>query len=83
MDPSAGPQTTWADAAKTYVLEKVARYESGLERSLFKNLHELQRLQAVRSPTRPNPILFTVLVTIQSGDPMPFADVHGRARERT
>lgn len=31
------------------VLEKVARYESGLERSLFRTLHELQRLQAARS----------------------------------
>jgi hypothetical protein len=30
------------------VLEKVARYENGLERSLFRNLHELQRLQAAR-----------------------------------
>jgi len=31
------------------VLDKVARYEDGLERSLFRNLHELQRLQAARS----------------------------------
>lgn len=31
------------------VLEKVARYENGLERSLFRNLHELLRLQAARS----------------------------------
>ena len=31
------------------VLEKVARYENGLEKSLFRNLHELQRLQAARS----------------------------------
>ena len=31
------------------VLDKVARYENGLERSLFRNLHELQRLQAARS----------------------------------
>lgn len=29
-------------------LEKVARYESNLERSFFKTLHELQRIQAVR-----------------------------------
>jgi hypothetical protein len=31
------------------LLDKVARYENGLERSLFRNLHELQRLQAARS----------------------------------
>jgi hypothetical protein len=31
------------------VLDKVARYESGLERSLFRALHELQRLQAARA----------------------------------
>lgn len=31
------------------VLEKVSRYETALERSLFKTLHELQRLQASRS----------------------------------
>ncbi len=31
------------------VLDKVARYESGLERSFFRTLHEIQRLQASRS----------------------------------
>jgi len=31
------------------VLEKVSRYEAALERSLFKTVHELQRLQAVRA----------------------------------
>jgi hypothetical protein len=31
------------------VLDKVARYESNLERSFFKTLHEIQRLQASRS----------------------------------
>jgi hypothetical protein len=31
------------------VLDKVARYESGLERSLFRALHELQRIQAARA----------------------------------
>jgi hypothetical protein len=30
------------------ILEKVSRYETALERSLFRTLHELQRLQAVR-----------------------------------
>jgi hypothetical protein len=31
------------------VLDKVARYESNLERSFFRTLHEIQRLQASRS----------------------------------
>ena len=31
------------------VLDKVARYESGLERSFFRTLHEIQRLQAPRT----------------------------------
>lgn len=31
------------------VLEKVARYESGLERSFFRTLHEIQRLQGART----------------------------------
>src|ERR1700733_10477336 len=31
------------------VLAKVTRYESNLERSFFRTLHELQRLQASRS----------------------------------
>jgi hypothetical protein len=31
------------------VLAKVARYESGFERSFFRSLHEIQRLQASRT----------------------------------
>jgi hypothetical protein len=31
------------------VLDKVARYEGALERSLYRTLHELQRLQASQS----------------------------------
>jgi hypothetical protein len=31
------------------VLDKVARYETGLERSFFRTLHEIQRLQAART----------------------------------
>ena len=31
------------------VLDKLARYETSLERSLFRTLHQLQRLQAARS----------------------------------
>lgn len=31
------------------ILDKVARYESGLERSFFRTLHEIQRMQAART----------------------------------
>jgi hypothetical protein len=36
------------DAAGSDTLSKIARYETGLERSLFKFLHELERRQAAR-----------------------------------
>ncbi len=49
------------------VLDKVARYESGLERSLFRTLHELQRLQAARSGvTVPVPATIDVDLTVNS-----------------
>lgn len=47
-------------------LNKVNRYETTLERSLFRTLHELQRLQAVRSSGNvPPPVALDVTV---SGD---------------
>jgi hypothetical protein len=36
------------DAGGTNALSKLSRYETSMERSLFKTLHELQRLQAAR-----------------------------------
>ena len=43
---------------------KLARYEGGIERALFRSLHELQRLQATRSgqPIAP-PVALDVQVT--------------------
>ena len=38
-----------ADAKENDTFGKLARYETALERSLFKTLHELQRLQAARN----------------------------------
>ena len=35
-------------SVKTDTLAKLSRYEVGIERSLFRSLHELQRLQATR-----------------------------------
>ena len=36
------------DCRKENALSKLARYEAGIERSFFRALHELQRLQAAR-----------------------------------
>lgn len=45
-------------------LEKVARYETHLERSFYKALHELQRLQAARDGTGGPPMAFDVDVSV-------------------
>ena len=45
-------------------LEKVARYETHLERSLFRALHELQRLQATRNGTGGAPMAFDLDVSV-------------------
>jgi hypothetical protein len=39
------------DADKANAFSKLSRYETAIERSLFKALHELQRLQDARHPT--------------------------------
>jgi hypothetical protein len=36
------------DANESNAFSKLSRYETAIERSLFKSLHELQRLQAAR-----------------------------------
>ena len=41
-------QTFIRDANKANAFSKLSRYETTLERSLYKTLHELQRLQAAR-----------------------------------
>jgi hypothetical protein len=52
------------------VLEKVTRYESSLERSFFRTLHELQRVQAARSGANvPPPAALDVDVTVHQGRP--------------
>jgi len=45
-------------------LEKVARYETHLERSLYKALHELQRLQAARTGMGGAPMALDVDVSV-------------------
>ena len=47
-------------------LDKVARYESSLERSLFRTLHELERIQAARSGEHvPLPAVADVAVSME------------------
>ena len=41
-------QTFIRDASKANAFSKLSRYETTIERSLYKALHELQRLQATR-----------------------------------
>ena len=41
-------QTFIRDSTKANAFSKLSRYETMIERSLFKALHELQRLQAAR-----------------------------------
>jgi hypothetical protein len=60
------------DADKANAFSKLSRYEAGIERSLYKALHELQRLQATRRA--------------ESNVPLPVAvgvDVSGISREGT
>ena len=45
-------------------LEKVGRYETHLERSLYKALHELQRLQAARAGPIPPPVAVDVDLSV-------------------
>jgi selenocysteine lyase/cysteine desulfurase len=64
-------------------LEKVARYETHLERSLYKALHELQRLQAVRTGNGGAPIAFDVDVSVGHRGNRPEAlDVDGELVEQ-
>ena len=53
------------------VLAKVTRYESNLERSFFKTLHEIQRLQASRSGVDvPIPAAIDVDLNVHPEGPM-------------
>jgi hypothetical protein len=55
------------------VLDKVSRYESHLERGLYKALHELQRLQAVRGGAFvPPPAALDVDLTVSRPDREPL-----------
>ena len=47
-DTAALGRTFIWDADKANAFSKLSRYETAIERSLYKALHELQRLQAAR-----------------------------------
>jgi hypothetical protein len=58
------------DADKANAFSKLSRYEAPIERSLYKALHELQRLQAARRADGdvPPPAAIDVDVSGVSGD---------------
>lgn len=58
------------DADKTNAFSKLSRYETAIERSRYKALHELQRLQAARrgNDTVPLPVAIDVDVSGISGE---------------
>jgi hypothetical protein len=58
------------DADKANAFSKLSRYEAAIERSLYKALHELQRLQAARRADGdvPPPAATDVDVSGVSGD---------------
>jgi hypothetical protein len=51
------------------LLEKMARYENGLAGSLFRNLHELQRLPAARSGVDVTPPAAVDVTVHHEGNP--------------
>lgn len=56
VDVPAGQAFGWSYAASADGgLERIGRYEDRIERSLYKALHELQRMQAVRAGKSPTP----------------------------
>jgi hypothetical protein len=56
------------DAERGDTLQKVSRYEGQLERSLYRTLHELQRIQGARKTgVLPPPVALDVTVDLQRG----------------
>jgi len=49
-EPALLGRTFIRDADKANAFSKLSRYETTIERSLYRALHELQRLQAARRP---------------------------------
>lgn len=61
---TARGRAPWDSLPEPPVMEKLSRYEAHIDRSLFKTLHELQRLQAARrGDAVPAPVVVDVDVT--------------------
>ena len=61
------------DVANAGVISKLSRYEAAIERSLYKALHELQRVQAARQDGKSPPSI-AVDVTVDGPGPAPDSD---------
>ena len=61
------------DAENVGALSKLSRYEAAIERSLYRALHELQRVQAARQDGQ-QPASIAVDVTVDGPGPAPDSD---------
>ncbi len=61
------------DAENAGAISKLSRYEAAIERSLYRALHELQRVQAARQDGQP-PASSAVDVTVDGPGPVPDSD---------
>ena len=61
------------DAGRAGAISKLSRYEAAIERSIYRALHELQRIQAARENGQQSPSI-AVDVTLDGPDPAPNSD---------
>ncbi len=61
------------DAVRVSAISKLSRYETAIERSLYRALHELQRIQAARQDGITPPSI-AVDVTVDGPGPAPNSD---------
>ncbi len=61
------------DAKYAGAISKLSRYEAAIERSLYRALHELQRVQAARQDGQPPPSI-AVDVTVDGPGPAPDSE---------
>ncbi len=62
-----------SDAIHAGAISKLSRYEAAIERSLYRALHELQRIQAARQDGK-SPASIAVDVTVDGPGPTPDSD---------
>ena len=61
------------DAVRVSAISKLSRYETAIERSLYRALHELQRIQAARENGQQPPSI-AVDVTVDGPGPAPTSE---------